>query len=119
MIFYGTHAFGWVDEVPGVGSVATRFFHIMWIPLIPLGSMFLVDGDNGYAIPLSIKSVIVAYVRAFLFWSALAAWVALPVSWGLSCCAAIPLTLGYLVMPLLVRKAGAARAFELTRQYGR
>ncbi len=118
MIVYGTHKFGWVDEVEGLGTVATRFIHIMWIPLIPIGTSFMLDDDRGYSMSLSLKSIVVAYVRAFLFWSAAASVAAVPVTFGITLCTALPLGLAWLLMPFLVRKASAARAAELMAQYG-
>jgi hypothetical protein len=117
MVVYGTHRFGYVDQVPGVGAVATRFIHIMFIPLIPLGSQFVLEDDSGIAVGWSLKSVIVAYVRAALFWGAVASFVAIPMTFGITCVTALPCTLGYLVLPLLVRKAGAARAEALRSQF--
>ena len=118
MIFYGTHKFGWVDQVDGLGCVATRFAHIMWIPLIPLGSAFMVDDDRGYTMSMSMKSVLVAYFRAFLFWTAFGSVVALPATFGLTLCTAIPFGLAWLVFPFVFRKASAKRAAELMAQYG-
>ena len=75
MIIYGTRHFGAVDEVPGLGCVKTRFFHIWFIPLIPLGSAFLTKeewGSNeGISVAFSLKSVFMAWFRTFLFFSAL------------------------------------------------
>lgn len=118
MIVFGTRLFGYVDEVDGLGSVATRFVHVMWFPLIPIGGVFVMDGDRGYSIPMSPRSIVVAWVRALLFWGALASVVAVPATFGATLCTAVPLGLAWLGMPLLVRKASAARAAELRAQYG-
>ena len=93
----------------------------MWIPLFPVGTMFLLaeDTDRGFSMPLSMKSVLVAYVRAFLFWSAAASWIAIPGTFGATCCTAAPFTIAYFAMPFLVRKASPARAAELRAQFGR
>lgn len=61
--------FGRVDEVPGVCYIATQFFHVWYIPLIPLSSMLVVDDSNpdslrGTNIAMSGKSVLAAYLRA-------------------------------------------------------
>jgi hypothetical protein len=118
MIVYGTHHFGWVDQVEGLGCVATRFFHILWIPLIPLGTVFLFPDERGVSMPWSLKSILVAYVRAFFFWSATASVAAVPVTFGLTLCAALPLGLVWLLMPFVVRPATTARAAELRARFG-
>jgi len=72
MIFvFGSRFYGKVDQVPGLGYVATRFAHIQFFPLLPMGS-YLVFGEDdsnyqGVRIPLSGKSVLVAWLRAALF----------------------------------------------------
>ena len=38
IIVWGTKLYGKVDEVPGMFHVATRFFHLWYIPLVPLSS---------------------------------------------------------------------------------
>lgn len=73
MIIYGLRHFGPVDEIPGVGCVKTRFVHIWFIPLIPLGSTFVTqEGYNqvsGFKVPFSFKSVFVAWAKVALFFS--------------------------------------------------
>jgi hypothetical protein len=118
VIVYGTHHFGWVDQVDGLGCVATRFFHIMWIPLVPLGTSFLFDDERGVKMPWSLKSIVVAYVRAFFFWSAVASVVAIPLTFGVTLCTAIPLGLAWLLMPFVVRPASSKRAADLMARYG-
>jgi len=64
VILFGTRLFGRVDRVPGALCVATQFFHIMLIPLLPTGS-FIVASD-GRATPaegISWKSVAVAWLK--------------------------------------------------------
>jgi hypothetical protein len=117
MIVFGTHRFGWVDRIEGIGTVSTLFFHVMYVPLIPLGSA-VVEGDRGVRIGLSLKSVLVAWVRSFLFWSTLFSVVGTPATFGLSLCAAIPCAIGYFGLPLLVRDASPARAAALLREIG-
>jgi len=116
MIVFGTRLFGWVDGIEGEGMVATRFFHVMFVPLVPMGSVFMVDDDRGVQLPLSVKSVIVAWVRSGLFWSAVAMWALVPASFGISCVVALPLTLAWAVLPLLVRTASARRAEAIHAQ---
>jgi len=55
VIVYGTRTAGQVDVVQGRFSVATEFFHIMWLPLIPVASRVIVDrkvaDKHGLALP--------------------------------------------------------------------
>lgn len=117
MIVFGTRKFGWVDHVEGVGTVATTFFHVMFFPLIPTASHFMLDDERGIPIPMSMKSVLFAWVRAGLFWGALASWIAVPAT-GVTCCSAVPLTAAYLLMPMVLRPASPARAAELQALLG-
>jgi hypothetical protein len=68
MIIYGTRLFGKVDAVPGLGHVATRFFHIDYVPLIPVKSYLVLSnagkGFRGIPIPFSGKSFLFAWLRA-------------------------------------------------------
>ncbi|RKI28108.1 hypothetical protein D7Y27_41125 [Corallococcus sp. AB004] len=70
MVIFGSRLFGKVDEIPGLGFVATKFGHINFVPLIPLEGWLVTaeegDGWRGQAIPMSGKSVLVAWAR-FLF----------------------------------------------------
>jgi hypothetical protein len=74
---YGTRLFGKVDQVPGAFYVATKFFHVACIPLVPLESALVLEGTEeegfvtstyqGFSIPLSGKSVLYAWGRVPLF----------------------------------------------------
>ena len=70
MIIYGTRLFGKCDEIPGAGHVATQFFHVYYLPLIPMKSHFVIEGSksgDGYkaiALDLSWRSVGFAWLRA-------------------------------------------------------
>lgn len=68
MIIYGTRLFGKVDTVPGLGHVATRFFHVDYLPLVPTQSWLVTSQTGnrwqGVKIPLSAKSIFVAWARA-------------------------------------------------------
>jgi len=72
IIITGVRLAGKVDAVPRVGHVATRFFHLYYVPLIPLGTVLVVDpeSETGLPLPLSMKSVLAAWLRS-------AAWVGL------------------------------------------
>jgi hypothetical protein len=64
---FGTRCFGKVDHVPGQFYVATRFFHVNFVPLIPLGSYIIFEGtDRGKPIGLSLKSLALAWGRWML-----------------------------------------------------
>lgn len=68
IIFYGTRLYGKVDQIDDTGiHVATKFFHIWFVPLIPLGSTLVIkktdDGWNGLPVPFSFKSLLAAWGR--------------------------------------------------------
>lgn len=68
IVYYGTRLFGKVDQLDDTGvHVATKFFHIYWVPLIPLQSTVVFsktdDGYHGVPLPMSFKSVLVAWMR--------------------------------------------------------
>ena len=67
-IVYGFARYGRVDDVPGIGYVDTMFFHIMFVPIYPACSDFFFDrGDGNWRsaiVPVSLKSVFVAWLRA-------------------------------------------------------
>jgi hypothetical protein len=64
--------FGKVDQVSGLFYVATSFVHFAFIPIEPLASYVVMEGTEtgkdfrGVKIPLSYKSVILAWVRSLL-----------------------------------------------------
>lgn len=70
MTVIGTRLFGGTDEVPGLCHVATKFFHINFLPLCPLTSYLVLKQNFGHRsfqgveIPLDGKSVALGYVRA-------------------------------------------------------
>lgn len=71
--FYcGTRRFGIVDHVPGLFYVATIFYHIYGIPLVPLRSYLfyfgrsVLGGEITVPIWLSAKSVLMAWTRLVL-----------------------------------------------------
>jgi hypothetical protein len=76
IVVWGSRLYGKVDEVPGLFYVATKFGHLWYIPLIPLGSTLVFreteNGWEGVKIPLSGKSVLIAWLRAGLVLSAIA-----------------------------------------------
>lgn len=65
-IFFGSRMYGQVDKTPDVGWVSTKFLHLQFVPLIPVGS-YLIEEFDGVAsakVPFSWKSVLVAWMRA-------------------------------------------------------
>lgn len=66
-VIFGTRWMGKVDAIPGVGHVATRFFYLQFIPLIPVETylVFREVGEEvqGVRIPFSPKSILVAWFR--------------------------------------------------------
>lgn len=75
MIIFGTRLFGKVDKVPGLFHVATKFAHVNFLPLIPLEGWLVLEQDGsqwrGLQIPISMKSVAVAWIRFLLGCAAL------------------------------------------------
>lgn len=70
LIIWGSKLYGKVDVVPGFYHVATKFGHLWYIPLIPMESYLVLaqDGSHfrGLKIPMSGKSVVLAWLRAGL-----------------------------------------------------
>jgi hypothetical protein len=67
IIIMGVRMAGKVDAVPRVGHVATKFIHLYYVPLIPLGT-FLVKTDAAGAeseqpLPMNGKSILVGWLR--------------------------------------------------------
>jgi hypothetical protein len=76
IIYFGTRLYGKTDVVPGTCHVATRFFHLYRIPLVPLGSWIVTSQTfttfHGIQTRLSIKSVLLAWLRTALVVGSLA-----------------------------------------------
>jgi hypothetical protein len=67
MIVVGTRLYGKVDEVPGLFHLATEFFCLNFVPLIPLRSFLVFSGtERGIPMRLSGKSMFFAYLRVAL-----------------------------------------------------
>ncbi|HVK76909.1 MAG TPA: hypothetical protein VM734_26465 [Kofleriaceae bacterium] len=66
IIIWGTRHYGRVDSVEG-GFAATKFAHVWFLPLVPMGSMWVTadtgEGLYGHEIPLAGKSVAAGYLR--------------------------------------------------------
>lgn len=63
IIVYGTRCYGRADVVEGLGHVTCRFVHIMFVPLIPIKTVFLVDEDRGMELPFSFKAALSGWLR--------------------------------------------------------
>jgi hypothetical protein len=67
IVVWGQRLFGRVDRFAG-SHVATRFFHVYYLPLIPLSSWLVLeekaDGEFlGLQVPLQLRSVLSAWLR--------------------------------------------------------
>jgi hypothetical protein len=63
IIVYGTRFWGKADEIKGVGHVSCRFVHIMFVPLVPIETMFMLPGDRGVKLPFSFKAAVSGWLR--------------------------------------------------------
>lgn len=69
IIFYGERFYGKVDVVPGLFHVVTVFFHLEFFPLVPLRSCIVLagsGGQTGMVTSMSLKSVLIGWLRAAL-----------------------------------------------------
>jgi hypothetical protein len=68
MILYGTAYYGKVQQV-NKQWIETKFFHVWFIPLIPVGSMFVTASEfrsrKGFEVSMHTKSVMAVYLRMF------------------------------------------------------
>jgi hypothetical protein len=68
MLFvFGLRLYGRVDAVPGQFHVATEFYHVQFLPVVPMQTWLITSQDGsgwqGVKIPLCRKSVAVAWAR--------------------------------------------------------
>src|SRR5687767_14985222 len=72
IIIWGQTLAGKVDRVPGLFYVTTQFFHLYYVPLIPLQSYLVIEGTEngddfkGVGVPMSFKSVLFGWLRGAL-----------------------------------------------------
>ena len=70
MLIHGSRLYGAVDRIDDTLHVATRFFHLMWVPLIPTRTYIVLRQNgksfDGIPIPMSGKSILFAWLRAAL-----------------------------------------------------
>jgi hypothetical protein len=67
IVIWGQRMYGRVHRFAG-SHIATRFFHIYWLPLIPLSSWLVLEEHEegrftGLQIPMSLRSVALAWLR--------------------------------------------------------
>ena len=82
-LIFGTRVFGTVDCLPNRFCVGTYFWHVYWLPIIPIGSWLFVFDDNfpdlrNVPIQLNFRSVLSGWLRP-LKWIASAILVILSV----------------------------------------
>lgn len=131
MFIFGTRLFGKVDAVPGLGHVATKFFHINFLPLIPLEGWLVLGQDGskwrGRTIPMSGKSVLTAWLRFATFCMGVALTIFGFIGWQDGSQGAIPMlvvgviSIGAFVGTYLagfITRAGLDRALELAGHLG-
>ena len=69
MIIFGTRIFGVTDTVPNVFHVGTKFFHIDFLPLVPLHTYLMIynsrtgRAEHAIEIPIDCKSIGMAWLR--------------------------------------------------------
>ncbi|MFT3713351.1 MAG: tetratricopeptide repeat protein [Archangium sp.] len=68
IIIYGTRMYGTIDTDEGFQH-ATRFIHIYYLPLIPIGGARPVSDDSYIPEPMQGKSVLLAYARVWGFFA--------------------------------------------------
>jgi hypothetical protein len=68
IVIYGTRFYGEVDSYGGQRQL-TKFFHIYYVPLVPVGTLWVTrDADrgyNGHAVQMSGRSVLAGYARVW------------------------------------------------------
>ncbi len=64
IVICGWRTMGKVDEVENQYAL-TKFFHLFWLPIVPSGSVWILDhaSGSGHAIKMHGKSIFAAYVR--------------------------------------------------------
>jgi hypothetical protein len=131
LLIWGSKLYGKVDEVPGMFHVETRFGHLWFIPLIPMGShlIFQKQGSSfvGMPVGLSMKSVLMAWGRAGCFLSAIVALITTMIMagepkapWWIPAiiAALLAIAAGALSFAKPCRHASYLRALELSEKAG-
>ncbi len=66
LVIFGSSNYGKTDHLPGLFYVKTKFFHLWWLPLLPVRSiLYLDDGTEttGAEVGFRWKSVATAWLR--------------------------------------------------------
>jgi len=76
-LYVGTRLFGKVQKAPRGQFIATRFVHVLFFPVFPLGSFLVTESHDrgwaGFEIPQNPLSVFVGYLRGLSAWAAVSA----------------------------------------------
>jgi hypothetical protein len=68
IVIYGTRFYGKVDNHDGQHQL-TRFFHIYYVPLVPVSTMWVTrttgQGYSGHDVKMSLRSVVAGYARVW------------------------------------------------------
>jgi hypothetical protein len=64
LLIFGTHTYGQIEWY-GRTRVGTRFFHLMFVPFFPMGSVVMLDDARGFAVPTVWRSAMVGYAEAW------------------------------------------------------
>jgi hypothetical protein len=79
IVIYGTRFYGEVDSYGGQRQL-TRFFHIYYVPLVPVTTMWVTRdterGYNGHVVQMSGRSVLAGYARVWAPVAAVGAFLA-------------------------------------------
>lgn len=106
LIIYGTRMYGRIEECGG-SYLGTRFVHLWYLPVVPIGSHLVLrshgDGSfQGIAVPLSLRSVVAAYLRV----------------WGVVLMLCCLLALGAALVGLFTMSADQAEQFQVGDLFG-
>lgn len=66
MLIFGTKFFGQVETIDDHIHIATRFHHLLFIPLIYQGSFIVLDENQALRVPINLKSIAFACLRLSL-----------------------------------------------------
>lgn len=137
-IILGTRLYGRTDEVEGLGYVAHSFFHVNFVPLIPMGETYLVVKHSLFSqhqevvrIKNALRPVLIGYARGAAWTTALltSLFAFLNVAYVLSSgefllgselCLFVAscMALVLLYFPRRLRQASPERAWELAAESG-